>query len=125
MNIALWIIQALLALLFLAGGLRKVTSSPDALAKSLPALATLPMPFVRFIGIAELLASFGLILPSVTKVAPGLTPAAAGGLVILMLCASVFHATRREYSHIGLTGCILLLATFILVGRLALAPIVG
>lgn len=125
MNIVLWIIQGLLALLFLANGVRKLTLSPDALARSAPALKALPVGFMRFIGAAELLGAIGLILPAATRIAPALTPAAAAGLTLLMVCASIFHASRKEYTHIGVTGLILALSVFILYGRLALAPITG
>jgi putative oxidoreductase len=83
------------------------------------------VPFVRFIGTAELLGAIGLILPALTRIAPVLTPAAASGLVVVMLSAIVFHATRKEYRQIGGNILLLLLAAFVVYGRLALAPIVG
>src|SRR5215469_8307661 len=103
MDIALWTLQALLALLFAAAGIRKLRLSPTARAQSAPELSTLPLPFVRFIGSAELLAAIGLILPAATRVVPALTPVAAAGLVVLMTSATVFHAAQRKYAQIGLT----------------------
>ncbi|HEV2460321.1 MAG TPA: DoxX family protein, partial [Ktedonobacterales bacterium] len=96
-----------------------------ALAQLAPAMSALPLRFVRFIGIAELLAAIGLILPAATRIAPALTPAAAAGLVLLMTSASVFNAARREFAQIGLTVLLLLLAAAVVYGRLALAPIAG
>jgi uncharacterized membrane protein YphA (DoxX/SURF4 family) len=125
MNIALWIVQALLALVFLASGARKLASVQVARLKATPLLADLPLPFVRFIGAAELLGAIGLILPAATKIAPVLTPAAAVGIALLMLCATLVHAVRREYAKIGLTCGLLLLAVFAVYGRLVLVPIAG
>jgi hypothetical protein len=97
MGITLWIIQVLLALLFVGAGIRKLQLSQTALTQSLPELSTLPLPFVRFIGIAELLAAIGLTLPAATRIAPILTPAAAAGLVLLMAGATVYpmYAVKR------------------------------
>jgi hypothetical protein len=125
MGIALWIVQALLALLFAGAGVRKVRLSPAALAQSAPALRTLPLPFVRFIGIAELLAAIGLILPAATRIAPALTPAAAAGLVILMTSATIFNAAHKKYVQLGLTVLLLALAAVVVYGRIMLAPIVS
>ena len=82
-----------------------------------------PVAFVRFIGVAELLTAIGLIAPAATGIVPWLTVAAAVGLVVVMLSASVFHASRRENANIGMNVVLLLLAAFIIVGRLALAPL--
>jgi uncharacterized membrane protein YphA (DoxX/SURF4 family) len=125
MNIALWIVQALLALVFLASGVRKLTPPQVAPMKARPRLAELPLPFVRFIGAAELLGAIGLILPAATKFAPVLTPAAAAGIALLMLCATLVHVARKEYAKIGLTCGLLLLAVFAVFGRLVLVPIAG
>jgi uncharacterized membrane protein YphA (DoxX/SURF4 family) len=125
MNIALWIVQALLALVFLASGVRKLTPPQVAPMKATPQLADLPLPFVRFIGVAELLGAIGLILPAATTIAPVLTPAAAVGIALLMTCATLMHAARREYAKISLTCGLLLLALFAVYGRLVLIPIGG
>jgi uncharacterized membrane protein YphA (DoxX/SURF4 family) len=125
MNIALWIVQALLALVFLASGGRKLTPPGVATMKATPRRADLPLPFVRFIGATELLGAIGLILPAATKIAPVLTPAAAVGIALLMTCATLLHVARREYAKIGLTCGLLLLAVFAVYGRLVLVPIGG
>jgi uncharacterized membrane protein YphA (DoxX/SURF4 family) len=125
MGIALWIIQVLLALVFVAASIPKLRLSQAALAQVVPAMSALPLPFVRFIGIAELLAAIGLILPAATRIAPALTPAAAAGLVTLMTSATLFHAAHKQYAQIGLTVLFLLLAAVVVYGRLVLAPIAG
>ena len=82
-----------------------------------------PAALVRFIGVAELLGAIGLIVPAITGIQSWLTVAAAGGLALVMLLAAIYHASRREYSHIGANVVLLLLAAFILVGRWVLAPL--
>ena len=82
MNVALWIVQALLALLFLFAGGMKLVMPIEELTKQMP--LALPGWFIRFIGVVEVLGALGLILPWLTGIRPGLTPLAAAGLVILM-----------------------------------------
>jgi uncharacterized membrane protein len=91
--------------------------------KNMPWANHVPAGLVRFIGIAELLGAIGLILPAVTHILPWLTIAAAGGLVLAMICAAIYHASRREFSSIGVNVVLLLLAAFILLGRAMLAPL--
>ncbi len=72
---------------------------------------------MRAIGVSELLAGIGLVLPSALLILPWLTVAAAAGLVLLMLCAALFHAWRREFPSIGTTIVLLVLAMLIVIGR--------
>jgi hypothetical protein len=84
-NVTLWVIQVLLALLFLwAGGLKLVLPM-----EQLKGPIELPEMFIRFIGVAEVLGAIGLILPWLLKIRPALTPLAASGLVIIMIGATV------------------------------------
>jgi uncharacterized membrane protein YphA (DoxX/SURF4 family) len=85
MNYALWIVQALLAALFLFSGGMKLIMPLEMLTAQMP----LPGLFVRFIGVAEVLGAIGLILPWLLRIRPGLTPLAAAGLVIIMIGATV------------------------------------
>src|ERR1043165_3317314 len=78
LNIALWIVQVLLALLFIWGGGMKLVMTMEQMKGPVP----LPEAFMRFIGVAELLGGLGLLLPSLLRIKPGLTPLAAAGLVI-------------------------------------------
>jgi putative oxidoreductase len=123
MNIVLWIVQALLALAFLAGGASK-TFLPLARVKQMFPWANHVSPvLVRVIGVCEILGGIGLILPGVTRTLVWLTIAAAGGLALIMLLAAGFHAQRREFSVIGINGILFLIALFILLGRWLWAPL--
>jgi len=123
MNIALWIVQSLLALAFLLAGSMKAFAPLNTVRKNMSWANDVGVPFVRFIGVAELLGGIGLILPAITGIQSWLTIAAALGLVVVMVSASVFHASRREYQNIGMNIVLLLLAAFIVLGRWALAPL--
>jgi hypothetical protein len=79
-NVTLWAVQGLLAALFLFAGAMKLLLPIEALAGPMP----LPGPFLRFIGVAEVLGAVGLILPWLLRIRPSLTPLAAVGLVIIM-----------------------------------------
>jgi uncharacterized membrane protein YphA (DoxX/SURF4 family) len=90
MNIVLWILQALLSLFFLFAGGMKLVMSSEAMAKMAPPNAIqLPGPFMKFIGVCEVLGALGLVLPGITKIRRGLTPLAAAGLLIIMIGAVV------------------------------------
>jgi uncharacterized membrane protein YphA (DoxX/SURF4 family) len=90
MNIALWIIQILLALLFLFAGGMKLVIAPDVLASmGSPNQVHLPGLFIKLIGVFEVLGGLGLILPGLLRIRRGLTPLAAVGLLIIMLGAVV------------------------------------
>jgi uncharacterized membrane protein YphA (DoxX/SURF4 family) len=90
MNIVLWIIQILLVLLFLFAGGTKLFMSEAALKQMAPPNSImLPILFLRFIGLCEVLGALGLILPGITRIRRGLTPLAACGLLIIMIGAVV------------------------------------
>ena len=90
MNIALWIIQILLALLFLFAGGTKLYFSPEVLAAMGPSNQVhLPGLFLKFIGVCEVLGGLGLVLPGLFKIRPQLTSFAAAGLLIIMIGAVV------------------------------------
>lgn len=85
MNAALWIVQGLLALVFLFAGGMKLVLPLDAMKGPV----ALPGLLLRFVGVVEVLGALGLILPGLARVRPGLTPLAAVGLVIIMIGAVV------------------------------------
>ena len=90
MNIALWIIQILLALLFLVAGVPKLIFSVDELMKNAPPDAIrFSGAFMKFIGVVEVLGALGLILPGLLRMRQELTPLAALGLLIVMIGAVV------------------------------------
>jgi putative oxidoreductase len=120
MKIALWIVQALLAVAFLASGAMKLFAF-DQLAASAPALAN-QHGLVIFIGIAELAGAIGLILPRLTGMLPVLTTWAAVGLATIMVLATGLHLMQHEYSHVVVTVALLALAAFVVYGRGFQAP---
>jgi len=126
MNILLWIIQVLLALLFLFAGGTKLVLSPEAMAAmGSPNQIILPSLFIRFIGVCEVLGALGLILPGLLRIRPALTSLAAAGLVIIMLGATVL-----SFAADGIAGAIVpfvvcLLSAFVAYGRWRLVPQTG
>ena len=123
LHITLWIAQVLLAAMFLMSGLMKVSQPIDQLSKMLPWASQVPEALVRFIGVAEVLGAVGLILPSLLRIQPKLTPIAAVGLALVMLFAVVFHISRGETPMIGMNFILIAIAAFIAWGRFKKAPI--
>lgn len=118
MNVALWIVTALLAAVFLAAGLMKLTQSKPALVKAGQGWAEdVPDTGVKVIGALEVLGAIGLILPALLGIATILVPLAATGLAVLMLGAAVTHARRREYPNIVANVVLAALAAFVAVER--------
>ena len=123
MNIVLWIIQVLLALLFLFSGGMKLVIAPEVLqSMGPPNQIVLPGLFLRFIGVCEVLGGLGLILPGLLRIRPGLTPLAAAGLVIIMIGAIVI-----TFMGVGIGATLPaivagILAAFVAYGRWRLAP---
>ncbi|MGA7162049.1 MAG: DoxX family protein [Bacteroidota bacterium] len=122
-NIVLWILQILLALLFLNAGFLKTFRPIQEIAPTIFWAPSLPEPLVRFIGVSELLGAIGLILPGVFKLLPQLTTFAAGGLTGIMLLANIFHISRGEFFVLPMTGILLLVSAFVAYGRWKLFPL--
>ena len=101
----------------------KISQPIDQLSKMLPWAAQMPEVFVRFIGAAEVLGAIGLILPSLLRIQPKLTPIAAVGLALVMLFAIIFHISRGETGVIGMNFVLIAIAAFIAWGRFKKAPI--
>ena len=120
MNIVLWILQVLLALAFLAHGWMFLWPPPEIAAMM---NASLPRWFQLFLGVAEILAGVGLTLPGITRIAPWLVVWAAGGIMIVMVSATVWHAVRGEISSALVTLVLLAMATFVAYMRLRVRPI--
>jgi len=110
MNTTIWIIQGVLALMFLMAGVMKSTQPKDKLVKSLPWVNDFSMSTVRFIGISELLGAIGLIVPQVTGILPILTPIAGVGLAIIMILASLHHIPKGEYKEVAFNAILLILS---------------
>jgi putative oxidoreductase len=124
MNIVLWVLQGILALLFLNAGFLKTFRPIDEIAPTIFWVSSVPEPLVRFIGISELVGGIGLILPAAFKIRPELTTLAAAGLTAIMTGATIFHTVRGEFFVLPFTGILLALAAFITYGRWKLAPFI-
>lgn len=123
-HVALWAAQIVLAVVFAMVGASKTFLAPAELFRMLPDVAAFPLPLVRFIGIAELAAAAGLILPALTRIAPLLTPLAATGVVIVMLGAFAFHAQAGHFAKLPLVIVLGILAGFVAWARFTRARVV-
>jgi uncharacterized membrane protein YphA (DoxX/SURF4 family) len=117
MNVALWIVQGLLAFAFIASGGMKVFAYEKytAMAEKKNTPMSLSRGLITFIGIAEIAGSLGIVLPMATNIAPWLSLWAAIGLAIIMLLAIGFHARRHE--SVAVPVILFLLAGFVVFGR--------
>lgn len=114
MRVLLWIVQGVLALVFLVAGGCKLALPVDVLQEQLG--LALPGLFLRFIGTLEVLGALGLILPGLCRVRPELTPHAAGGLVVLMVGAAMFTPPAAPLLALLPLG-LAMLAALVVVGR--------
>src|SRR5215207_7853727 len=123
MTYVLWIVQVLLALLFLFAGGMKLILSPEVLA-SMGSPNQIPLPgwLVRFVGVVEVLGALGLILPGLLRIKPWLTPLAAAGLVVLMIGATALTVAAGGVAAGVIPLVVGLLAAFVAYGRWRLAP---
>src|SRR5262249_33832517 len=115
----LWVLQGVLAATFALAGIMKTTQPKDKLRKSLPWVDDFSSSTVRLIGVVELLGAIGLVVPTLSGIAPGLTPLAAVGLAVAMVLAAITHARRGEISSIAVNVILLALAVVIAWGRFA------
>ena len=119
MNIVLWVVAGLLAVVFLGAGAMKLARSKDKLAAN-PNMAWTEQfspGVIKAIGALEVLAAVGLILPAVLGIVPVLAPLAAVGLVLLMIGAALTHARRKENQAVVMNVVLLALAAFLAWGR--------
>lgn len=119
LNIGLWILQALLAVLFVWHGQLMAFPPAEMVAMINENIGAGPRVFI---GLAEILAAAGLLLPGITRILPGLTPLAAGGLMIVMSSATVFHLLRGETSSAVAAFVIFLLVSLVAYCRWKVAP---
>jgi uncharacterized membrane protein YphA (DoxX/SURF4 family) len=120
MNIALWILQILLAVLYAWHGWLFVAPPPELVEIMNAEFA----PWFRiFLGVAEWLAAAGLILPGVTRIMPWLTALAAAGLMIVMSGATVVHLFRGEIGSAISAAVLFGLVTFVAYMRWKVKPI--
>jgi hypothetical protein len=123
MNILLWIIQILLALLFLfAGGTKFWFTIEEMRRMGSPNQVLMPGWFIRFIGLCEILGALGLVLPGLLRIKPYLTVLAAIGLTIIMIGAAVVSAMGDGIGAAVPAVVIGLLCAFVAYGRTKLSP---
>ncbi len=120
MNVLLWVLQVVLALVFLAHGWMMLFPPAEVAVQM---NANFPRWFSLFIGVSEVAAFAGLLLPGVTRIMPFLVAWAAVGIMIVMVSAAGFHALRGEYGAVVTTSILFVLATYLAYGRLRVRPI--
>jgi uncharacterized membrane protein YphA (DoxX/SURF4 family) len=113
MKYTLWIIQGLLAALFLFAGVMKLVMPIEAMTQQM----ALPGLLLRFIGVCEVLGGLGLVLPSLFRIRPELTSLAAIGLVIIMLGAIVLTSISGGVAQAAIPFLVAVLLTFVVYGR--------
>jgi len=113
-RIALWVVQGILAALFLFAGGFKLATPAAELAR---AAAPLSAGFLKFIGVCEVLGAFGLVLPGLLRVRPGLTPLAAAGLVVIMAGAVIVTVITHGVAPAAFPLVVGVLASLVAVGR--------
>jgi uncharacterized membrane protein YphA (DoxX/SURF4 family) len=123
MNSTLWILQVLLALTFIYSGINKSIFSIRKLVdeKGQTGVENLSLPFVRFIGISEILGAIGLILPWWLNILPILTPIAAIIFAFIMIPAAIIHYKRKEFKNVLTNAVLFSICLFVAYGRIFLS----
>jgi uncharacterized membrane protein YphA (DoxX/SURF4 family) len=114
-NTALWTVQGVLAVMFLLAGVPKLVMSAEQMTA--PGPIQLPVAFIRFIGVCEILGAIGMIVPGLTGIKPGLTPLGAAGLVVIMIGATVVNLVDGPRVAAIITVVLGSLAAFVVYGR--------
>jgi len=118
MNIALWVLQVLLAGAFGMAGTMKIIRSKEELAENnMDWVEDFSETQIKGIGVLEILGAIGVILPMLTNILPWLTAWAAAGLALVMVGAAVTHTRRGENQMIAINAVLFLLAIFVAIGR--------
>ncbi|MFD2797662.1 DoxX family protein [Promicromonospora vindobonensis] len=120
MNIALWIVAGLLAIVYVGSGALKIIASKERIAATGPAARwtdDFKPSTIKAIGVFEVLGGLGLILPALLGIAPDLVPLAALGLAMIMAGAAVTRISRREYKLMLADLTYLVLIAFVAWGR--------
>ncbi|GAB2463167.1 DoxX family protein [Promicromonospora xylanilytica] len=120
MNIALWVVAGLLAVVYVGSGGLKIIASKERIAATGPAagwVEDFKPRSIKLIGAFEVLGGLGLVLPAVLGFAPDLVPLAALGLAMIMVGAAVTRLSRREYKLMLVDLTYLVLIAFVAWGR--------
>lgn len=121
MNVLLWIIQILLALLFLFSGVVKLVTPVAEMTKQM--VVPLPGLFLQFIGVCEVLGAVGLVLPALLRIKPSLTPFAALCLAVITLGATGVTLAGGAVMLAVFPLIVCLLCVLVAYGRFKLAPV--
>lgn len=123
LNITLWIAQGLLALMLIGSGLFKFLTPIAQLAETFPWAGDVAPGVVYAAAAFDVLGGLGVVLPSLTRIAPRLTVLAALGCVVLLATAAVFHFSRGEGADTPINFVLIALALFVAWGRRSKAPV--
>jgi uncharacterized membrane protein YphA (DoxX/SURF4 family) len=118
LNVLLWVLQVLLAMLFMFAGVMKFVLPVEEMTKQI----ALPGWFLHFIGVAEILGAIGLVLPGLLRIRPGLTPLAAAALVVIMVGATAVNLKIGQRGAALTTVVVGLLLVFVAYNRRRMAP---
>lgn len=125
LNIGLWIAQGFLAMTLAGGAIWKFVTPVAELAEKMPWMGQVSLGFLYMTAFFDLLGGLGVVLPSLTRVKPGLTVLAALGCAALMGCAIAFHISRGEAGDTPFNFFVMALALFVAWGRSRKVPIVS
>jgi hypothetical protein len=123
LRVSLWVVQALLGVLFFGTGVWKLLTPVAQLAAMIPWAGQVPVGFLQAIAVIDLLGGIGVLLPALTRIKPGLTVLAALGCALLQLSAIVFHVSRGEARSTPFNFLLVGLSLFVAWGRRYRAPI--
>jgi uncharacterized membrane protein YphA (DoxX/SURF4 family) len=118
MNVFLWVLAGVLAAVFLASGAMKLLRTKEQLAGAGQGwVEQFPPGMIKLIGVLEVAAAIGLVLPPALDIAPVLAPIAAVGLIILIAGAVTTHARRQEWSNVAVNAFLAVLGAVVAWGR--------
>jgi uncharacterized membrane protein YphA (DoxX/SURF4 family) len=116
-EIGLWLVQSLLALTFVGTGVWKLATPIPDLAAKMPWMGQVSPTFLYVTAAFDLLGGLGILLPSLTRIKPGLTVLAAIGCALLQVSAIVFHFSRGEAANTPFNFVLVALSLFVAWGR--------
>lgn len=123
LDLGLWIVQVLLGLIFAGTGVWKLVTPIPELGAKIPWMGQVSPGFLYATAVFDLLGGLGVLLPSLTRIKPGLTVLAALGCVALQAAAIVFHFSRGEAANTPFNFLLIGLALFVAWGRRSKVPI--
>ncbi len=123
LNVALFVVQGLLGIMFAGTGVWKLATPIPQLEALIPWAGQVSPAFLYAIAVIDLLGGVGVVLPSITRIKPRLTVLAALGCALLQLCAIVFHLSRGEAANTPFNFLLVALSVFVAWGRWSKVPI--